>query len=92
MEVDGKAAYDEEYYLGLIDTLRESAVFKYPPQMAQDEEESVLHRIEHDLSDRGLDLDVYLNYARLKKKHLWRKKFAQQPKTDGTIFGNGCDC
>jgi trigger factor len=68
LEVDGKAAYDEEYYLGLIDTLRESAVFKYPPQMVQDEEESVLHRIEHDLSDRGLDLDVYLKLRKIDKE------------------------
>jgi len=68
LEVDKKSAYDEEYYLGLIDTLRESAVFKYPPQMVKDEEESVLHRIEHDLSHRGLDLDVYLKLRKIDKE------------------------
>lgn len=68
LEFDRKSAYDETYYLDLIDTLRESAVFKYPPQMVKDEEESVLHRIEHDLSDRGLDLDVYLKLRKTDKE------------------------
>ena len=68
LESDRKSAYDETYYLDLIDTLRESAVFKYPPQMVKDEEESVLHRIEHDLSDRGLDLDVYLKLRKTDKE------------------------
>lgn len=62
------AAYDDEYYLGLIDTLREKAVFKYPPEMVKDEEEEVLHNIEHDLSHRGLDLDVYLKLRKIDKE------------------------
>lgn len=52
--------YDDEYYLDLIDQLREKSILKYPPQMLDEEEQNVLHRIEHDLSHRNLDLDLYL--------------------------------
>ena len=52
--------YDDEYYLDLIDQLREKSILKYPPQMLDEEEKNVLHRIEHDLSHRNLDLDLYL--------------------------------
>ena len=52
--------YDDEYYLDLIDQLRERSILKYPPQMLDEEEKNVLHRIEHDLSHRNLDLDLYL--------------------------------
>lgn len=52
--------YDDEYYLDLIDQLREKSILKYPSQMLDEEEKNVLHRIEHDLSHRNLDLDLYL--------------------------------
>jgi hypothetical protein len=41
---------------------------KYPPQMIEDEEHEVLHRIEHDLEHRGLDLDVYLKLRKQDKE------------------------
>ena len=41
--------------------------------MVKDEEESVLHRIEHDLSHRGLDLDVYLKLRKIDKETYGRK-------------------
>ena len=68
LETERTSAYDDGYYLGLIDTLRETATFKYPPQMVEDEEETVLHRIEHDLSHNGLDLDVYLKLRKIDKE------------------------
>ena len=60
-----KEEYDDAYYLGLIDQLRQESVLKYPPQMLEEEEESVLHRIEHDLEHRNLNLDLYLKLRKL---------------------------
>ena len=59
--------YDDNYYLDLVDTLREKAIIKYPPQMLEDEEHEVLHRIEHNLEDNGMDLDLYLKLIKMEK-------------------------
>ncbi len=68
LETERTAEYDDNYYLELVDTLRKSAIMKYPPQMIEDEEHEVLHRIEHDLEHRGLDLDVYLKLRKQDKE------------------------
>jgi len=65
MESDRKEDYDDAYYLELVDRLRQYSVIKYPPQMLKNEEEEVLHRIEHDLEHRNLDLDLYLKLRKL---------------------------
>lgn len=63
-----KEEYDDAYYLELVDTLRQSSVIKYPPQMMKNEEEEVLHRIEHDLEHRKLDLNLYLKIRKLDRE------------------------
>ncbi|MFZ3070352.1 MAG: trigger factor [Anaerolineaceae bacterium] len=60
LQTEGDASYDDSYYTGLVDQIRANATIKYPPQMLSEEEEQVLHRFEHELSHRQLDLDVYL--------------------------------
>lgn len=60
LEHEALHEYEDAYYLELVDQLRKQAVIKYPPQMLANEEDQVLHRIEHDLSHRKLDLDLYL--------------------------------
>ncbi len=65
LENKGKEEYDDAYYLELVDTLRQDSVIKYPPQMLESEEKEVLHRIEHDLEHRNLDLDLYLKLRKL---------------------------
>ncbi len=65
LENKSKEEYDDAYYLELVDQLRQSSVIKYPPQMLQEEEKEVLHRIEHDLEHRNLNLDLYLKLRKL---------------------------
>jgi len=68
MESKRKEEYDDAYYLELVDRLRQDSVIKYPPQMLKNEEEEVLHRIEHDLEHRNLDLDLYLKLRKLDRE------------------------
>lgn len=65
LESKNKEEYDDAYYLDLVDRLRQSSVIKYPPQMLKEEEKEVLHRIEHDLEHRNLNLDLYLKLRKL---------------------------
>ena len=65
LESKNKEDYDDAYYLELVDQLRQASVIKYPPQMLQEEEKEVLHRIEHDLEHRNLNLDLYLKLRKL---------------------------
>lgn len=80
LESDKTSEYDETYYLDLVDTLRSSATMKYPPQMIKDEEDDVLHRIEHDLEHRGLDLDLYLKVRKLDKDQFIEEEVKQTAK------------
>lgn len=68
LENKAKEDYDDAYYLDLVDQLRQSSVIKYPPQMLQEEEKEVLHRIEHDLEHRNLNLDLYLKLRKLDRE------------------------
>lgn len=65
LEDKNKEEYDDAYYLDLVDRLRQTSVIKYPPQLLKNEEEEVLHRIEHDLEHRNLNLDLYLKLRKL---------------------------
>jgi len=67
LENKRKEEYDDTYYLDLVDSLREDSVIKYPPQMLKSEEDEVLHRIEHDLEHRNLDLTLYLKLRKLER-------------------------
>ena len=42
MQASAKAEYDENYYNGLIDRIREKSLIKYPPQVLSKEVEDVL--------------------------------------------------
>ena len=65
LDSKNKEEYDDAYYLDLVDRLRQLSVIKYPPQMLKEEEKEVLHRIEHDLEHRNLNLDLYLKLRKL---------------------------
>lgn len=68
LEAEKSETYDDKYYLALVDQLRNDSDIKYPPQMLANEEEQVLHRIEHDLSHRHMDLDLYLKLRKTDKE------------------------
>lgn len=52
--------YERDYYNELVDQIVESATIKYPPQMLEEEEASVLRSIEQNLAQQRLDLETYL--------------------------------
>ena len=80
LEADKTAEYDNNYYLQIVDALREEATLKYPPQMLEDEEEEILHHIEHDLEHKGLDLDLYLKIRKLDKAQFIEEEVKQTAK------------
>jgi trigger factor len=77
LENDRTSEYEDTYYLELVDSLRSGATIKYPPQMIKDEEDDVLHRIEHDLEHKGLDLDVYLKLRKMDKDQFIEEEVKQ---------------
>lgn len=52
--------YERDYYNELVDQIVEGATIKYPPQMLEEEEASVLRSIEQNLAQQRLDLETYL--------------------------------
>lgn len=70
LEADAVAEYDDDYYNDLIDRIRQNSTIKYPPQMLEDEINDVLERVENQLKDRQMDLDVYLKIRKIDKETL----------------------
>jgi len=68
MQTSAKKEYDENYFNGLIDRIRERSSIKYPPQVLSKEEESVLDDLEHELSHQQMNLDLYLKLRKLDKE------------------------
>jgi len=60
--------YEENYYNGLIDQIREKSTIKYPPQVLSKEEEKVIDDLEHELSHQQMNLDLYLKLRKLEKE------------------------
>jgi len=74
MQASAKAEYDENYYNGLIDRIREKSTIKYPPQVLSKEEENVLDDLEHELSHQQMNLDLYLKLRKLDKEDFIKKE------------------
>ena len=59
-----------DYDLQIIDQLVEKSNIKYPPQMLEDEIDDFIHDLEHQLSNQGLNLDIYLKSRSLEMNEL----------------------
>jgi len=61
-ELEGQAeqSYNEDYDEELIDKIVDISSIKYPPQMLEQEIENVINRLENNLAQQGLDMDLYL--------------------------------
>lgn len=68
MQANATAEYDENYFNGLIDRIREKSSIKYPPQMVSNEEEKVLDDLDHELYHQQMNLDLYLKLRKLDKE------------------------
>ena len=51
--------YNEQYDEEILKQSIEQSVFKYPPQMLENEVEQVLHDLTHRLEHQNLDIDLY---------------------------------
>ncbi|MCL4560222.1 MAG: trigger factor [Chloroflexi bacterium] len=60
LENNGREEYDRDYYAKLIDMIGADAEVQYPPQMLQEEIDSLLRSLEKDLADQKMDLETYL--------------------------------
>ncbi|MDR3577224.1 MAG: trigger factor [Anaerolineaceae bacterium] len=67
LEVNRANEYDQKYLNEFIDSIVKESTIAYPPQMLAEEEEDILHDIEHDLSHQQLDLETYLKTRQLEK-------------------------
>ena len=65
LEATAKHDYDDEYFGQIMEKLVGMATIKYPPQMLDEEKDSVLHSIEQDLADQKLDLEAYLKLRKI---------------------------
>jgi trigger factor len=68
-----KAEYDNEYYMNVIDKIKEGATVKYPPQVLEHEVEHVLEDLEQRLSSQGLDMEAYI-----KSREMEREKYIEE--------------
>jgi trigger factor len=60
LEENNSREYNEAYYTQIFDEVIASSKIMYPPQILEEEIESVLHSLEHDLEDRKMDLPTYI--------------------------------
>lgn len=67
MEEEAKQEYDNKFYNLVVEKIREQATIKYPPQVLEQEIQSSLERLNHDLSHQKLDLDTYLKLRKIEK-------------------------
>jgi trigger factor len=68
-----KADYDNNYFLQLVDKIKEGATVKYPPQVLDHELEHVIEDISARLAEQNMDLETYL-----KSKQMDREKFIEE--------------
>lgn len=60
LEKQSKETYDSEYEDKILDQLISESKIEYPPQMLEDEIDSLIRQLENRLSYQGLDMDAYL--------------------------------
>ena len=60
LEQHAENSYNEEYDEKLIEEVISISTIEYPPQMLEHEIESVINRLAGNLSQQGLDIDLYL--------------------------------
>jgi trigger factor len=74
LEQESRNEYEDEYYLKLIDKIKETATIKYPPQMLEHEAEHVLEDITRRLADQGYELESYLKMRQMDKETFMKEE------------------
>jgi trigger factor len=73
LAVQSRTEYDNDYFVRLIEKIKEGATIKYPPHMLDHEVEHVVEDITARLVEQGLDLDTYL-----KSRQMDREKYVAE--------------
>jgi trigger factor len=60
LATQSKAEYDDDYFVKLMEQIKEKAVIKYPPQTLDHELEHVMEDLKSRLAKQGLDMTAYL--------------------------------
>lgn len=68
LEQNKRQEYDRQYFNELVDAIAEGATVKYPPQYLDDEKDSVLHNVEHNLADQRMDMETYLKLMKMDRE------------------------
>lgn len=80
LEGQSQEQYDDGYSEKILDTLVSEAKFKYPPQMLDDEIDSLVKRLQSQLARQNIDMDVYLKSREMDLEAL-RKELAPAAET-----------
>ena len=75
LEEQAKKEYDEGYNNNIVDEIIKTSTFKYPPQMLENETNSLLKQLESRLAEQNLDMAAYLKTRRMDEADL-RKELA----------------
>lgn len=59
VEARSKAQYDDQYFIDLLEKIKEGATFKYHQHTLEHEAEHVLQDLSRRLAQQGMDLDTY---------------------------------
>ena len=68
-----KAEYEDDFFEKIIDSIKNLAKIKYPPQLLEHESEHVLEDLKRRLAEQNMELDAYL-----KMRELDREKFIEE--------------
>lgn len=60
LESNASERYSQEYFANLVDDVIACSTLLYPPQVLDEEVHEMMHRLEHDLADRSMDIPTYL--------------------------------
>ena len=73
VEARSKADYDDQYFVDLIEKIKEGATFKYHQHSLDHEGEHVLEELGQRLGQQGMDLDTYF-----KMRNTTREQFIEE--------------
>ncbi len=70
LEQHAEDEYNEEYSEKVLEEVIKISTIKYPPQMLENEIDTVINRLENNLAAQQLDLDLYLKYRQMDQEGL----------------------
>lgn len=73
LEARSRADYEDEFFVKLIERIKEIATIRYPPQVVEHEGEHVLEDLRQRLTSQKMDLDTYI-----KVRNTTKEKFMEE--------------